>query len=451
MNKQFLSFSFLAILLFSSSSNASVVTITFTGSIDFTSIGGRASEPFSIVFTYNTRVPPQSSGTIQTFPPFDFASYNMSKPDVFDMFGIDSASSIFYGIVSLQNTLHAVGSDFLFLDVSGPGIDIPNTNEKLLRLFLNSGAFPGNMIDDTGFPTNLNVAQSTTSLTLYAILDSGVTLSSTDANAIFATVIFWVNVSDDVDDGTCDVTHCSFREAINAANALPGTDTIAFNIPGAGPHTIQPLSALPTITDSICIDGTTQPGFAGSPVIELDGSKAGAVNGLDVTAGNSVIRGLVLNRFGAHGITLSTNGGNVVEGNFIGTDVTGTTALGNAGHGVSISQHASGNTIGGLADGASNIIAFNGGHGLFIASSSSVRNAILTNAIFSNTGLGIDLLPDGANPNDAGDSDTGANNRQNFPILTAATSGSTALAGTLNSSPNTTFRLVRLSLRIDMV
>ena len=55
---------------------------------------------------------------------------------------------------------------------------------------------------------------------------------------------FTVNSANDADDATCDATHCSLREAINAANANAGTDTIAFNIPGDGPHTIQPTVRL---------------------------------------------------------------------------------------------------------------------------------------------------------------------------------------------------------------
>jgi CSLREA domain-containing protein len=70
-----------------------------------------------------------------------------------------------------------------------------------------------------------------------------------------AATTFIVNSADDADDGTCDATHCSLREAINAANANAGTDTIAFDIPGAGPHTIQPTSALPFIAFSAIIDG----------------------------------------------------------------------------------------------------------------------------------------------------------------------------------------------------
>ena len=177
--------------------------------------------------------------------------------------------------------------------------------------------------------------------------------------------VFTVNSTDDVDDGTCDAAHCSLREAINAANANAGTDTISFNISGAGPHTIQPNFALPTITDPVVIDGTTEPDFAGTPIIELDGTNAGHVDGLVITAGNSTVRGLVINRFGINPdvgigiLLLQTNGGNVIEGNFIGTDVTGTVALGNKFFGVVI-ENAPNNTIGGTTVEARNIISGNG-------------------------------------------------------------------------------------------
>lgn len=134
---------------------------------------------------------------------------------------------------------------------------------------------------------------------------------------------------------TNDAGPGSLRQAILDANASAGLDTIDFNIPGAGPHTIRPASDLPTITDSVIIDGYTQPAAVpnSNPIttgsnavlkIELDGTNAGdRANGLFITGGNSVVRGLVINRF-REGIVLGTNGGNVVEGNFIGTDPTGT-------------------------------------------------------------------------------------------------------------------------------
>src|SRR5262245_51231687 len=142
----------------------------------------------------------------------------------------------------------------------------------------------------------------------------------------------------------------SLRQAILDANAAAGADTIAFNIGGGGVQTISPLSQLPTITGAVTIDGWTQPGFAGSPIIELSGASAGAsASGLIITAGNSTVRGLVINRFSIAGIGFFTNGGNVVEGNYIGTNVAGTAALGNGVQGMFVAT--SNNWIGTNGDG----------------------------------------------------------------------------------------------------
>ena len=187
---------------------------------------------------------------------------------------------------------------------------------------------------------------------------------------------FTVNASDDVDDGICNVAHCSLREAILSANTNSGLDLIAFNIPGAGPHTIQPRPELPVITDPVVIDGYTQPGASPNTntteqgsnaflLIELDGSFAGRCpTGLFIWAGNSVVRGLVINRFNddtscgwdRSAIYLEPNGSNVVEGNFIGTDVTGTIALGNT---FGIVPWSVGNTIGGVTAAARNVLSGN--------------------------------------------------------------------------------------------
>src|SRR4051794_24005513 len=66
----------------------------------------------------------------------------------------------------------------------------------------------------------------------------------------------------------------SLRQVIQGANSTPGFDLIVFSI-GTGLKTIQPTSGLPAITDPVIIDGTTQPGFAGTPIIELKGTGAG--------------------------------------------------------------------------------------------------------------------------------------------------------------------------------
>jgi len=136
--------------------------------------------------------------------------------------------------------------------------------------------------------------------------------------------------------------------------------------------------------------------------------------------------------------------GTVVQGNYIGTTPDGTAPVGNSagisGIGGCFAPSCN-DAIGGTADGAGNVIAFNG-VGVSIPSSMT-GIAILSNSIFSNTNLGIDLGGDGVTLNDPGDGDTGANNLQNFPELTSASSssGGTTVQGTLNSAPNTTFRL----------
>src|SRR4029077_18301868 len=105
------------------------------------------------------------------------------------------------------------------------------------------------------------------------------------------------------------------------ANANPGADVIVFAIPGTGVQTISPASALPEITDPVTIDGTTQPGYAGAPLIELDGAGAGqGVAGLDISAGGTTLRGLAIGRFSLYGIRLSGGGANVVEACYIGVD-----------------------------------------------------------------------------------------------------------------------------------
>lgn len=142
-----------------------------------------------------------------------------------------------------------------------------------------------------------------------------------------------------------------------------------------------------------------------------------------------------------HGIEINGSAatGNQVQGNFIGTQSNGTSGLPNTGHGIFVTNSASNNTIGGTDSNAENKIQNNGGDGVFVASGTG--NAILGNSIFANVGLGVDLGSDGVTSNDSGDVDAGANDLQNFPLLTSATSssGKATIQGTLNSTPSTAF------------
>jgi CSLREA domain-containing protein len=160
---------------------------------------------------------------------------------------------------------------------------------------------------------------------------------------------FVVNTVDDLDDGTCDADHCSLREAINAANANPGADTIAFDIPGAGPHVIELCSLLPKLTDGgTTIDGTTEPGYAGTPVITLTPSaNPSCVRphiGLWIQSDGNVIRGLHTIDF-MHptlqhetAIYIERGGGNLIELNHIGYQPT--CSLFNTQYGVRIDTDA---------------------------------------------------------------------------------------------------------------
>jgi len=267
------------------------------------------------------------------------------------------------------------------------------------------------------------------------------------------------DTGDPTPDGVCDdgAGNCTLREAIQEANALEGTQTINFSI-GTGPHTITPGTALPGITDPVVIDGTTQNCSPGSkPCIELNGSIAEGAIGLNITAGSSTVKGLVINRF-FWGIGLRSNGGNTVAGNFIGTDVNGTanqgnfygvalasshniiggtvpqarnvisgnsggiliassspgvaefnavqgnyigtkadgtSPLGNSGPGVWFADSAHGNTVGGTATGEGNTIAYNGGDGARVDGAATTGNSVSGNSIYSNTGKGIENIRGG--------------------------------------------------------
>jgi hypothetical protein len=105
---------------------------------------------------------------------------------------------------------------------------------------------------------------------------------------------------------------------------------------------------------------------------------------------------------------------------------------------------ASNVAVGGTAAGAGNTIAFNAGRGVELDTTAGMGNAILGNAVHSNGSLGIDLAGDGVTANDAGDADARPNNRQNFPVLSAAMTtgaGRVIFAGSLNGAASTTYRV----------
>ncbi len=214
--------------------------------------------------------------------------------------------------------------------------------------------------------------------------------------------IFTVNTTDDTDDGTCSLAHCSLREAIQAANLRVNTgsaDEIHFSLPEDSDMVISPASLLPEISDPLRIDGFTQ-----SPDgVVLDGSSAGEESdGLVLSSGGSTITGLTVQNFSANGLLILSGDGNQVT---------------------------------------ANVIQQNGGAG--VRALSGVHNTLRGNLISQNGGLGIDLSQPGPDQNDAADSDSGTNNLQNYPVLLTAAlqNGTITVLGRFNSTPESSFDL----------
>lgn len=401
------------------------------------------------------------------------------------------------------------------------------------------------------------------------------------------TAAFVVNSSEDgadalPGDGRCDdgTGDCTLRAALMEANAHDGIDLIHFNIPGSGPHTIRPYTPLPALTEGVVVDGYSQPGAQPNSnpapqglntqlMIVLDGSQAGPAFaftfGLDTPPIDGlVVRGLAIHSFGlgaigalyeemydvinarfvgnflgtdASGTTAVGGGSGIylaggptlkniyiggpspadrnlingqvgifsryaemiqVQGNLIGTDVSGQYALGNGGgvyaqdacqviiggyeagsgnvisgnhtHGIELAGNDGctivwGNRIGLAADGQTplgnegsgiyvtdqpnvridrNQIAYNQGNGLSVVQSNYQNYTYLPNAIFSNGGLGIDLNDDGVTFNDLLDGDVGPNGLQNYPVLQSVihVADSVYVSGILQSKPNKTYLLM---------
>jgi len=303
---------------------------------------------------------------------------------------------------------------------------------------------------------------------------------------------------------TADNGPGSLRQALLDANDSPGENLVLFNISGPGPYVINLESPLPEITSPVIINGWSQPGFAGLPLITVTGTAlSNGADGLVLYAGNSTVRGLVLNGF-ATGIKV-LGGNTAIQGNFIGTDASGivaapnsgdgiyvtsarnliggstnwspnvisangangihfdgpgatnnfvrgnyigvgadfVTPLGNGADGIRMEHGAMRNSVGGAVINSANGIANNASNGVALLPTAGNGNGIYGNAIFANGALAIDLNADGVTPNDANDSDAGPNGLQNYPLLTDArsASGSLVVDGTFNGVGNATYRL----------
>lgn len=298
---------------------------------------------------------------------------------------------------------------------------------------------------------------------------------------------------------------CTFDGAINNWTITGGcgkgfTDTIQFNIPSV--HPIKWATTPPAVTEPTIIDAFSQPGAHANTAKKGDNAvrkillDANNSYGFYLKGGYSTIRGFEITHFMTgiyvtdvgnnhiegnfiHGADLSSTGVqlhwgsfnvvggvtpaarnvlsdanygmrveqwssfNQVQGNLIGTDLSGRHALGNTVMGIELTNTTF-NLIGGETASAGNVIAFNAGQGIRVEYASSGNN-IRHNSIFSNGTLGVDLGADGVTANDdqtaPPDADAGPNGFQNYPELTAADSATRTIKGRLFSKPHAQFTL----------
>lgn len=224
--------------------------------------------------------------------------------------------------------------------------------------------------------------------------------------------------ADDLDanegDGICETEagECSLRAAVQEAEVDVDQDTIEFNISGGGVQTITmthevdeffgpEVVSIQQIDNPIIIDGTTQPGYDGTPLIVLDGANVvniGRDEGLDLRGGDTIIRGLAIINFQAQGIYVPTGSNYTIEGNYIGLGADGTTPGGNGRDGILLLGDDS--IVGGATPETRNVISGSGFDGLEIAADNVrvIGNYIGTDAsgtqAYPNTYRGVSLFGD---------------------------------------------------------
>ncbi|RZL10805.1 MAG: DUF4347 domain-containing protein, partial [Rubrivivax sp.] len=219
-------------------------------------------------------------------------------------------------------------------------------------------------------------------------------------------VLATYTVTSTVDNASSAAAAGTLRWAITQANANVGADTIAFNITGTagtyGEYTITPYTAMPTISDAVAIDGSTQPGYgaAGHPLIVLDGNGASAYGiHLNGTSDGSTIRGLVIRDFTSYGIYMPAGSDNqTIVGNYIGSfNADGSNAgVADRNDAAGIYSLGADLTVGGTTSADRNVISGNGpSYNIFLGSGSD--NATIKGnylgltaagtSVFANNGL----------------------------------------------------------------
>lgn len=229
-------------------------------------------------------------------------------------------------------------------------------------------------------------------------------LESLESRLLFATFTVTTNSDVPILMGT------TLRQAIMEADLLGGSNTIKFDLP-AGETTITPGLPLPAVTAQTLIDGTTQPGYSGTPIVWIEAtSTSSGSNGLTLNANNSGVEGLAITGFfGGAGVAMEGSS-DFVSADYLGIDPSGGAPSG------TITAEA--NQYGASADGI---------------------NATISGNVLSNNEYGLQITADGAvvTGNDVGTDPTGTQSRgNNFAGINLTDAGDVTIGGTTAAARN---------------
>ena len=234
--------------------------------------------------------------------------------------------------------------------------------------------------DNSAFNISGNTLRATNSFDFETKSSYTVRVRSTDQGGLFSEKAFTINVTNVLDDLVVTVASGTgpgtLARMIQIANSQPGPDRIVF---ASSIVTVQPSADLPTISDSLVIDGENR--------VILDGTGSPS-NGLSIAASNTSILNLtVTNYINGSGVVFTGTRNGKVQGSRIGTNQTGTTAAPNQ-QGILI-NNSSNILIGTDGNGTSdalerNVISGNSGFGLQITGSTASSNTVAGNYIGTN-------------------------------------------------------------------
>ena len=206
---------------------------------------------------------------------------------------------------------------------------------------------------------------------------------------------------------TADFGPGSLRAALYYVTDNPGV-SVHFNVPTTDPgysngvYNIHLTGHLPPlVSNGMVIDGSTQPGFTGKPLIVVDGSQIipetfTSDSGLLIYSSSNQVKNISFSGFDWNGLTLefadATN--NTIAGCWLGLDSTGSNSVPNAFQGILLVNGASHNTIGGTNALARNVISGNVQYGIWMSDSNTTGNTILGNYIGTDA-TGSKALPNG--------------------------------------------------------